>query len=77
MGSLAKQYLPRSVFECERKVRHDTEAEAKQAEAEARGRGSIWLHIYRCRYCEGYHVGHVTNWKMMEGKARAQGLVRI
>ena len=77
MGSMAKTYLPRSVHECERKIRYGTEDAAKQAEAEARRRGGTWLHTYYCRYCVGYHVGHVTNWKMLEGIARCNGMVRI
>ena len=69
-------YLPRSVFECRRKVRHATEAAAQKAEAEARERGAIWLKVYRCRYCDSYHIGHRTNWKILEGMARRQGLRR-
>ena len=76
MGATAKRYLPRSVFECERKIRHVTEDEARQAEKQSRGRGATWLKVYRCRYCEGYHIGHVTNWKTMEGRARRRGLIR-
>jgi len=76
VGSMAKTYLPRSVFECDRKIRYNTDAAARQAEAEARARGGMWLHTYYCRYCTGYHVGHVTNWKMLEGLARARGLTR-
>ena len=41
MGSLAKRYLPRSVHECERKVRYSAEDVAKQAETEARGQGPV------------------------------------
>ena len=76
MSATAKRYLPRSVQECQRKIRYGAEGEAKRAEAEARLRGGIWLHTYYCRYCTGYHVGHVTNWKMLEGLARERGLVR-
>ena len=69
-------YLPRSEFECRRKVRHATEAKAKQAEKRARARGAEWIKVYRCRYCEGYHLGHVTNWKQLTQLARDRGLDR-
>lgn len=74
--SSSKNYLPRSVQECDRKVRYGTEAAAKQAEAEARARGATWLHTYSCRFCTGHHIGHVTNWKMLDAMARRRGLVR-
>jgi hypothetical protein len=67
------EYLPRSEFECRRKVRYATQAEATAAEQQARRRGQTWLHTYRCRYCDGYHVGHVTNWKGLARRAREEG----
>ena len=56
-------YLPRSEFECRRKQRYATQQEATAGERAARRHGQEWLHTYRCRFCDGYHVGHVTNWK--------------
>lgn len=69
-------YLPMSVFQCQRKKRYETEEDAKRGETEARRRGAEWIRVYRCRYCCGYHLGHVTNWKSMKSLARQRGLVR-
>jgi len=63
-------YLPPSEFECKRKVSYKTQTDAEQAEKIARRRGAKWLHTYRCRYCSGYHIGHVTNWKMLASMSR-------
>ncbi len=66
-------YLPRSEFECRRKMRYQTQEAAAAGERKARDRGQAWLHTYRCRFCDGYHVGHVTNWKMLARLAREEG----
>lgn len=40
---------------CDGKVRHGTESEALRTMFAMRGRR---LNVYRCSYCNGFHVGH-------------------
>ena len=67
-------YLPPSEWECKRKDRYPTEERAQMAERDARRRGAEWLRVYRCRYCEGYHIGHRKNWKDIAVRARRNGV---
>lgn len=45
---------------CNQKQRHLTSTEAyAHVQALVRcGRAHGFLHIYRCQFCDGYHVGH-------------------
>lgn len=45
---------------CEGKVRHDNPDSAHIALRARIGRGATpyTLHVYRCRHCEGWHIGH-------------------
>ena len=41
---------------CERKTRYDTRADAEDAAAACVAHGAPRLHVYRCRYCGGWHL---------------------
>lgn len=43
---------------CTGKRRHDTEEAAARHKARLIARGAVRIHVYPCRKCGGYHVGH-------------------
>jgi hypothetical protein len=46
---------------CAKKQRHPTRAAAEQqlsALIRKRGASPYYMHVYKCRYCGAYHVGH-------------------
>ncbi len=43
---------------CDRKKRYPTEADAKFAKHDCERHGARDLHIYRCPYCDGWHLTH-------------------
>ncbi len=52
-------------WQCERKVTFHTKGRAKKAIKAMRGR--LWpLNVYRCPWCDYYHVGRIKDWKKQE-----------
>jgi hypothetical protein len=46
---------------CDRKRRHESKESAERQKAQlTRDTGSAWfrMQVYRCRHCNGWHVGH-------------------
>ena len=61
---------------CTSKARYATLAEAQLA----LGHGPLTneqLEVYRCRYCPGFHLGHVMGTSYADGKAPAEGRVQL
>lgn len=50
-------------FSCDGKIRHEYEAQAYAARQVFIDRGApAWrVHVYRCRFCGGWHVGNAPN----------------
>lgn len=46
---------------CSGKLRYATHDEAEQARGLAQRRDPWPIRAYRCRYCRGYHIGHVPS----------------
>lgn len=43
---------------CEGKVAHPTHAAARQQLTRLLRNGSVRLAVYRCKFCQHWHVGH-------------------
>lgn len=43
---------------CEGKFPHETKDQAKAHMANLIRKGNVLLEVYRCMWCEKYHVGH-------------------
>ena len=46
---------------CDRKERHQTRQSAEEqlnALIRKRGASPYYMHVYKCRHCGAYHVGH-------------------
>ena len=43
---------------CSRKVRYDSREDAEEAARGARFAGGKTLRVYRCDYCDGWHLTH-------------------
>lgn len=71
--------------ECERKVRHPNHRAATYAlhhtgAARVLPQGAGHLHVYQCRNCGGWHVGHERGTAAASGalqKAERRGHVRL
>lgn len=46
-------------WRCRRKIRHETKDAARQHAGQLLQDSGDWLGEYRCRYCDGWHVGHI------------------
>lgn len=45
--------------ECGSKVRHPDQPAAIRAANSLRRTGTHWVNTYRCKWCGGWHVGHL------------------
>lgn len=45
---------------CGTKIRHESRGAAfvHLRRLVMRGAAKVWLNVYRCEHCDGYHVGH-------------------
>jgi hypothetical protein len=57
-GLAARREEGLRVKACESKNRYDTYEEAQEALAWCAEQGRRGLHIYRCPYCDGWHLTH-------------------
>ena len=56
-GLVPRPHVPNRWQECGRKVQHLSRARAKDAARRLRAQHGVTTRVYRCRWCEGWHVG--------------------
>ncbi len=59
---------------CSSKIRYSTEQAAQQAKSDLRSRkpGRISMHYYKCKFCGGFHIGHMPQ-QMLAGLREKHG----
>ena len=45
---------------CKGKVKHKSRIDAIKAMTKTRQKGESRMHAYRCKFCGGWHIGHMT-----------------
>lgn len=54
---------------CSGKARHATQNDANYAAAKVRGSSGQLVSSYKCRFCKGWHIGHVP-WKHLHERQK-------
>lgn len=57
-----------SIDTCKRKIRYSSKAQARQAVKIVKAmRGHDGQREYHCRFCQGYHIGHLPRlrWELI------------